>query len=296
MIKSMTAYGRGEYPLGNTVFIAEIKSVNNRHRDVILRTSKALQILEDEIRSQIFSRIRRGRIEVFIQMEKNGGDSGETEYDLKLNRPLVSSYLRIFKQLREEFGIDRQIGSDSLTQMKDVILIKPENFDIDEAGEGIQEVIRLALDSLDAMRVQEGKAIEEDFLKRLQLIGEYLDRNAERAPIVVEEYRKRLKNKINLISQDIEMDETRLTQEVAICADKCDITEEIVRTRSHLNQFRHYMSVDDSIGRRLDFLIQEIHREVNTMSAKGFDSSISTMVVEIKAELEKLREQVQNVE
>ena len=296
MIKSMTAYGRGEYPLGNTVFIAEIKSVNNRHRDVILRTSKALQILEDEIRSQIFSRIRRGRIEVFIQMEKNGGDSGETEYDLKLNRPLVSSYLRIFKQLREEFGIDRQIGSDSLTQMKDVILIKPENFDIDEAGEGIQEVIRLALDSLDAMRVQEGKAIEEDFLKRLQLIGEYLDRNAERAPIVVEEYRKRLKNKINLISQDIEMDETRLTQEVAIFADKCDITEEIVRTRSHLNQFRHYMSVDDSIGRRLDFLIQEIHREVNTMSAKGFDSSISTMVVEIKAELEKLREQVQNVE
>ena len=296
MIKSMTAYGRGEYPLGNTVFIAEIKSVNNRHRDVILRTSKALQILEDEIRSQIFSRIRRGRIEVFIQMEKNGGDSGETEYDLKLNRPLVSSYLRIFKQLREEFGIDRQIGSDSLTQMKDVILVKPENFDIDEAGEGIQEVIRLALDSLDAMRVQEGKAIEEDFLKRLQLIGEYLDRNAERAPIVVEEYRKRLKNKINLISQDIEMDETRLTQEVAIFADKCDITEEIVRTRSHLNQFRHYMSVDDSIGRRLDFLIQEIHREVNTMSAKGFDSSISTMVVEIKAELEKLREQVQNVE
>lgn len=296
MIKSMTAYGRGESSLGNRVFVAEIKSVNNRYRDVILRIPKTLQILEDEIRSQIFSRVRRGRIEVSIQMEKNGGDGGETEYDLELNRPLVSSYLRIFEQLREEFGIDRKIGPDSLTQLKDVLLVKPEDFDIDEARAGIQVALKLALDSLDAMRIQEGKAIDEDFLKRLRLIGDCLDSNADRAPIVVEEYRKRLKDKINSISQDIEMDESRLTQEVAIFADKCDITEEIVRTRSHLNQFRHYMSMDDSIGRRLDFLIQEIHREVNTMSAKGFDSSISTAVVEIKAELEKLREQVQNVE
>jgi uncharacterized protein (TIGR00255 family) len=146
------------------------------------------------------------------------------------------------------------------------------------------------------MRIQEGRAIEEDFLKRLGLIEESLDHIEDRAPNVVEEYRKRLIDKIHNISRDIEIEESRLTQEVAIFADRCDITEEIVRTRSHLKQFRNYMGMEDSIGRRLDFLIQEINREVNTMSAKAFDSTISSKVVEVKAELEKLREQAQNVE
>jgi len=293
LIKSMTAYGRGEYTEGSTVFITEIKSVNNRYRDMVFRIPKTLQSFEDEIRSHIFSRIRRGRIELFIQMEKHGN---EAEYDLELNRPLVSSYLRIFKDLSEEFGIDKEIGPDYLCQIKDVILVKTEDLDMDIVKTGLQEVLGRALDSFDAMRIQEGKAIEEDFLKRLQLIGKYLDRIEVKAPLVVEEYKNRLKDKIKSISQDIELDENRLTQEVAIFADKCDITEEIVRARSHLNQFRHYMSIKDSIGRRLDFLIQELNREVNTMSAKAFDSSISANVVEIKAELEKLREQAQNVE
>ena len=141
-----------------------------------------------------------------------------------------------------------------------------------------------------------GRAIEQDFLKRLGLIEEYLGDIEDMAPNMVEEYRRQLKDKIHRMSQDIEIDESRLIQEVAIFADRCDITEEIVRIRSHLNQFRNYMSMDDSIGRRLDFLIQEINREVNTISGKTFDSSISSRVVEIKAELEKLREQVQNVE
>ena len=146
------------------------------------------------------------------------------------------------------------------------------------------------------MRIQEGKAIEEDFLKRVELIEGYLGNIEERSPLVVDEYKERLKRRIENISEDIEIDEGRLAQEVAIFANRCDITEEIVRARSHLGQFREYLSMDDSIGRRLDFLTQEINREINTISAKASDSSISNFAVEVKAELEKLREQIQNVE
>ncbi|MDY7035885.1 MAG: YicC/YloC family endoribonuclease [Thermodesulfobacteriota bacterium] len=293
MIKSMTAYGRGEHTSGKTVFISEIKSVNNRYRDILIHSQRSLQIFEDKIRSLIASRVRRGRIDVSIQIEKN---NSETECTLELNRPLVRSYLRMLKQLGDEFGMDQKIRTDYFLQMKDVVLIKPEDMDIDEVRAGLQEVLGQALDSFDMMRGNEGRAIEEDFHKRLQLIQEYIDNIEERIPILVEEYRKRLREKINSISQCIEIDENRLIQEVAILADKIDITEEIARIRSHLKQFRYYMAKDDSIGRRLDFLIQEINREVNTLGAKTLDSSISVMVVEIKAELEKLREQVQNVE
>jgi uncharacterized protein (TIGR00255 family) len=289
----MTAYGRGEYSFGSQSFIAEIRSLNHRYRDVIIRVPKVFQTLEDEIRSKISSRIKRGRIEVSIQMEKN---SGEAEYDLELNLPLVRSYLRIFEKLKDEFGLDEKIRPDYLAQMKDVIQVRPEEIDVDKSRAGLQELISQALDSLDIMRVQEGKSIEEDFLKRLDRVGIYLQEIEERSPQLVEEYRDRLKDKINNISKDIDIDENRLVQEVAIFASRCDINEEIVRTRSHLKQFHKYMTMDGSIGRRLDFLIQEINREVNTIASKALNSSISSRVVEMKAELERLREQVQNVE
>jgi uncharacterized protein (TIGR00255 family) len=289
----MTAFGRGEYMLGDKVFIAEIRSVNNRYRDVILRIPKNLQILEDEIRSQIFTKIRRGRIEVSIHAEKNGEEAG---YELELNQPLVRSYLKIISQLSDEFSLDKNLSAEYISQLKDVILIKSEEIDIDESRSGLLEALSRALDSLDVMRIQEGGAIEKDFRKRLDLMGQYLDEIQERTPLVVEEYRKRLKDRLKSLEQNIAVDEMRLAQEVAIFADRSDITEEIVRARSHLKQFRSYMSMDDSIGRRLDFLIQEIHREFNTMGAKASDSSISARVVEVRAELEKLREQVQNVE
>jgi uncharacterized protein (TIGR00255 family) len=289
----MTAYGRGEYSEGDTTFTAELKSLNSRYRDVILRIPKPLQVLEDEVRSQIISRIGRGRVEVSIQMEKN---AAESEYDLELNLPLVRSLMRIFEELNEQFGLDKKIAPETLCQMRDVILYKTRDVDIDEARRAFQEALRLALDSLDKMRAAEGQAIEKDFQKRLKLIEEYLNDIDDRAPTMAEAYQRRLLEKMHKISQDIELDEGRLMQEVAIFADRCDITEEIVRLRSHFRQFKNYMSVDDSIGRRLDFLIQEINREVNTISSKTFDSTISAKVIEIKGELEKLREQVQNVE
>ncbi|MFH0845011.1 MAG: YicC/YloC family endoribonuclease [Pseudomonadota bacterium] len=293
MIRSMTAFGRGEFILNDTVFTAEIKSVNTRYRDVVLHIPKNLQILEDEIRSRIITRVRRGRIEVTIQVKRNGVDS---EYELELNKPMVSSYLKIFHQLKEEYGLDQNIKTDYLCQMKDVIIVKTPEWDLDKTRRGLEAVLIRALDSMDDMRCQEGRIIEEDLHERLNLIEGHLDFIEKRAPMVVQAYKGRLKDKINRISNDMELDENRLIQEVAIFADRCDITEEIVRARSHLKQFRDYLSPDDSVGRRLDFLSQEFHREFNTMGVKASDASISAKVVEVKAELEKIREQVQNVE
>jgi uncharacterized protein (TIGR00255 family) len=293
LIKSMTGYGQGEYALGEKKFYAEVKSVNYRYRDVVIRLPKTLQALEEEMRGQVATKFRRGRIEVMLQIQRG---TEETPVDLELNVPLVRSYLAIFQQLKEEFGVEGQVGPHELCQMKDVVLVKPEEIDMEEVRLGLREALRLALDSCDAMKVQEGKALEEDFLNRVSLVEGHLTDIAERAPLVVEEYKKRLGDKVSQIAPDVESDENRIRQEVVMFADKCDITEEIVRTRSHLGQFRHYLSIDDAVGRRLDFLLQEINREVNTMSAKASDSSISAKVVEVKAELEKLREQAQNVE
>ena len=288
----MTGYGRGESERAGKVFIAEIRSVNNRFREVIVRIPRTLQVLEQEIRSQVASRMRRGRIDVSIQIEREG----EELIRLELNSPLVTSYLRLMKQLSDEFGLDDRVNPLDLCQLKDIILFKPEDSDPRDLETGIQQVMAAALDSCDAMRIQEGRSIEEDFKKRILLIRRYLDEIEARTGLVVEDYRRKLHEKIQLLGNGITLDEGRLVQEVAIHAEKCDITEEISRGRSHLDQFENFLSSEESIGRKLDFLLQEIHREINTMSAKASDASISIKAVEVKAELEKLREQVQNVE
>ena len=293
MIKSMTAYGRAEYELDNILFIAELKSLNNRYRDIILRLPAILQDLEDIIRNQVSSRVRRGRIEVSIQVNKK---DDEIDYNLELNKPLIKSYLKMLEQLDNEFGLHEKISPDYLLQVRDAVLMKPLEMDPDKLRKGLKKVMGQALNSLDSMRIQEGKAIEEDIIMRLELIKGYLGDIEKRAPIVVAEYKEKLKNRIDIICEDIEVDEGRLAQEVAIFASRCDIAEEIVRSGSHLSQFQEYMSINDSIGRRLDFLIQELNRETNTISSKASDSSISANAVEVKAELEKIREQIQNVE
>jgi uncharacterized protein (TIGR00255 family) len=293
LLKSMTGFGRGEAVLNGRRFVAEIKTVNNRHRDLFVRLPRALQAIEDEVRSQVSAVIKRGRVEVTLQMEKEGV---ELEYDLELNLPLVRSYLRIFKKLSEEFGLEGKVRADDLCQMKDVLLVKPEELDLAMAKAAFREAVAHALDSCDSMRIQEGKALTEDFLKRLALIEDHLKEVEKRAGSVVEDYKRRLRQRVEHLSQGMPIDEDRLIQEVAIFADRCDITEELVRARSHLEQFRSYLSPEDTVGRRLDFLLQEINREITTMSSKASDSTISARGVEIKAELEKVREQVQNVE
>ena len=289
----MTAFGRGEYQQGDTRYFAEIRALNNRHRDIILRIPKNHQPLEEGLRAIISARIRRGRIEVSFQIERG---REETPYDVELNIPLLESYLKIFKQLASHSGLDQEIRLESLLQLKDVILIKPETGDIEEIQEGLHRVLFMSLDSLDEMRIKEGDAIEKDFIKRLNRLDSHVDNVQVRAPELNETYRKRLTEKVDNMINGVEIDQTRLAQEVAFLAERSDITEEIVRIKSHLKQFREYLSLGDAVGRRLDFLIQEINREVNTLGVKGSDTIISMTVVEMKAELEKLREQVQNIE
>jgi uncharacterized protein (TIGR00255 family) len=293
LIKSMTAFGRGEYELNNTLFSVEIKTLNNRYKEIILRMPNSLQELEEEIKAMISSRVKRGRVEVSFQMGKK---DKENSYNLDLNIPLLKSYLNIFRRMSDEFGLSETIRPDYLCQIKDMITMKPEETDIGESLTGLKMAMEQALNSLDAMRAQEGRAIEDDFILRLDLIEMHLNVIEERSPIVVDEYKEKLKNRVQALTEDIHADENRLAQEIAIFASRCDITEEIVRTRSHLKQFRNYMSMEDSVGRRLDFLTQELNREINTISSKASDSLISSRAVEVKAELEKLREQIQNVE
>jgi len=289
----MTAYGRGEYQKGDIVFVAEMRSLNNRYRDIILRIPKNYQILENELKSIISNRIRRGRVEVTVQLENNG-ETGP--YNFELNLPLVDSYFKVFNELVERFGLDQEIELGSVLQMKDAIFLKPEERDLEEVKTGFEAALGQALDSLDEMRLKEGNAIRTDLVNRLGLLEKYLNTVDKRAPILVEEYREKLNDRINHMLKDVAVDESRLAQEVALFSERSDVTEEIVRIRSHLQQFREYLSFDDALGRRLDFLIQEINREVNTLSSKASDSSISKVSVEMKAELEKLREQIQNVE
>ncbi len=291
-MKSMTAYGRGEYEMGQNTLTAEIKTLNNRYRDIILRLPSALQEFEDLIRSEISARIKRGRVEVSMQITSNE----DTTYNLELNRPLLNAYKKIFDEMNSEFGTEEKITPDFFLQLRDAVVSTPQEIDPKESRVAIEKLLEQTLDSLDVMRIQEGKTLGADLSKRLDLIKNYFKMIEERSPLVVAEYKEKLKNRIDAISEDLEVDESRLAQEVALFAGRCDITEEIVRAGSHLGQFHNYMKIDDSIGRRLDFLVQELNREINTISSKASDSSISANAVEVKAELEKIREQIQNIE
>lgn len=291
-MKSMTAYGSSEYEFEQGVVSVELKALNNRYKDIILRLPSSLKEYEDFIKSEISARIKRGRVEVSMQLDSNEG----TGYNLELNRPLLNAYLKIYDEINNEFGTSDQLKPDFFLQLRDAVINKPSELDPEESKSAIGILIKQALDSLDEMRSREGEAIENDLKKRLDLLKSYLDKIEERAPRVVSEYKDKLQIRIEAISEGIEVEENRLAQEVAIFAGRCDITEEIVRIRSHLDQFNNYMTADDSIGRKLDFLVQELNREINTISSKASDSLISAKAVDAKAELEKIREQIQNVE
>jgi uncharacterized protein (TIGR00255 family) len=292
-MKSMTAYGRGEYIWADKTYTVELKSVNNRYRDLVLRMPRSLQELEDDVRTLISSLVRRGRVETMIQVDVNGKEANVT---LELNLPLLKAYQEIFQQMNRELGTDDPPNPDVLSQVRDIIVMKPEELDMEETKSGLIGALTQALEALDEMKNREGEILAKDIKMRLGLVKEHIGDIKERAPHIVTEYRDKLAARMETIRPNIDLDESRLAQEVAFFAERSDITEEIVRTESHLEQFHEIMNLDDTIGRRLDFLLQEINREVNTMSSKASDSLVSARVVEIKAELEKIREQIQNVE
>jgi uncharacterized protein (TIGR00255 family) len=293
MIKSMTAFGRGEVEAGDTLINVEIRTVNHRYRDVLIRLPKPLQPLEEVLRARVAEAVGRGRVEVGFQLETRGE---QPDVEVELNVPLAQAYVRVFRELQERFGADPMVRADALCQFRDVILVRPVERDTETLKGPALEALSDALGAMDRMRAVEGGAIDEDFRRRIRMLRDRLEQIEARAPQVVEEYDKRLRERVSALAGEIELDPNRLAQEVATFAGRCDITEEVVRSRSHLNQFEQYLDADEPVGRRLDFLLQEMNREANTISSKASDATISTTVVEVKGELEKLREQVQNVE
>ena len=247
MIKSMTAYGRGEYQDGTRSYICEIKSVNHRHKDIVLRTPRNFQPIEDSLRLILSSRIGRGRVEATIQIEKS---ENELPYELEINKPLVDAYLGIFQELADRSGFKNDVGISTLINMRDVILTKTEETNLDAIRPGIEQAIERSLDSLMEMKQKEGNEIEEDFNQRIALLEGYLDKIQVRAPSLVQDYRTRLIENVKKMLQDLEVDEERICRETALFADRSDITEEIVRARSHFKQFRAYLAEEDAVGKK----------------------------------------------
>jgi uncharacterized protein (TIGR00255 family) len=292
MLKSMTAYGRAESITPDLEYTVEIRSVNHRYREIGLKFPQSLAPLEDVVRSVASEKTKRGRIDISIQLRDNG-DKGVM---LELNRPLVRAYRDIFNELKEELGTEQPLDLSIFSQMKDTIIIKQDSLDLEKIEPDLRSVLDEAFGSWEVMRINEGQAIENDFLGRLEKMRGYVDDVRTRAEQTAKGYRDKLIQRLTTFEESLEISEDRLVQEVAFMAEKADVTEELIRIESHIEQFTNYMAQDDAVGRRLDFLLQEINREVNTIGSKAGDSLISHLVVEIKAELEKLREQTQNVE
>jgi uncharacterized protein (TIGR00255 family) len=294
MINSMTGYGRAEALGQDRKWVVEIKSLNHRYLEAFIRLPAALQPLEAEVKKKIGGRLSRGRIEAAIRMESDGAQEEEARFDLNL--PAIRHYHTLLLRLKETFSLDDKISVGMLAGLKDAFVYQERELNLDEAWKGMEPALEEALMALAEMRRKEGEMILADLRLRIGLIVRCLDGIASRAPQVVEHYHKRLSERVMELTGGVPIDEARLVQEVAIMAERMDITEEIVRFRSHLEQLEDMLAGHEAVGRKMDFLLQEMNREVNTIGSKSSDTDISRHVVEIKSELSKMREQAQNVE
>ncbi len=295
MIRSMTGYGRAESStLAGKKLVVEIKSLNHRNLESSIRLPVFLAPLEVDIKKRAGERISRGRVEINIRIDSEPGANGGD--NLEANLPLISSYYSLMTDLKEKFNLSDEITLNTLVNLKGSIYISEVEIDPEEAWDTIRKALDDSIDSLIHMKEAEGRLLYEDFVARIGTISDYIKKLESRIPQVTDDYRERLSERIRDLADGMEYDESRLIQEVAIMAEKSDITEEIVRLKSHMKQFGEMLNSDAAIGRKMDFLFQEMHREINTIGSKSNDLTISGNVIEIKTELAKLREQAQNVE
>lgn len=299
MLKSMTGFGRGEYNDDNFNFVIEMKTVNHRYNEVAVRMPRFLNALEDKIRKEILATVSRGRVDVFISADYFNPEGCK----VKVDKALALAYHNALREVSEAVGcgdakLQEQAEVMYIARCPDVISAKEGYFDVELLWPAVLAAIEEALRNLVAMRVAEGANIGRDLEQRASLIEEKLRTVEERAPEVVQEYDRRLGERINelLKNYDQAAEPERLIQEVAIFADRVNITEEIVRLKSHLKQFALMLESKQPVGRKMDFLIQEFNREANTIASKANDFTITQVMVEIKGEIEKIREQVQNIE
>ncbi len=294
MVRSMTGYGRAEAVLDGQKYTVEIKSLNHRFLEISLRLPASLSALEVEIKKKIGEPLLRGKIDVSIRRDVQS--SAENGQYLALNLPLAQNYFNLLMQLKQSLNLQDDIRLEMIAGQKDVFQMAELPQDDSALWQGLAAVLEEALAGMMEMRRREGEILSRDLSARLDLMVQLLNRIEAKAPQVVLEYQKRLTERVRELTSGLVVDESRLSQEVAVLAEKSDITEEIVRLRSHFGQFLEMLDLEEAIGRKVDFLIQEMNREVNTIGSKSSDADISKQVIEIKSELAKLREQVQNLE
>ena len=292
MIKSMTGFGRCEFTDEKRKFTVELKSVNHRYLDVNIKMPKKLNFFESSIRALLKEYIERGKVDVYITYE----DYTEDNYALKYNSALAAQYLDYLNSMAEEFGLENDIRVSNLSRYPDVLVMEEQNVDEQELWDGLERALRGACEQFVASRIKEGENLKVDLIDKLDHMISYIDFIEKRSPLIMEEYRKRLEDKIKEILGDRQMDDGRIATEVTIYADKVCVDEETVRLRSHINTTKDTLLEGGSIGRKLDFIAQEMNREANTILSKANNIEISDTGINLKTSIEKVREQIQNIE
>lgn len=292
MLKSMTGYGRGQINGQGRSFLVEVRSVNNRYLDCNIRMPRVYACAEDGIIKQVKNTISRGKVDVFVTIE----NTAEEPVTVTLNEGVAAGYKKALDAMAEKFNLKEDISVSLLSRFPDVFKVEKVPEDLESMTAELRQAAALALADFDAMRSREGEKLAEDLLSRLDTLEEFDRIVEERSPQRVAAYREKLTARIQEVLEDRQLDESRILTEAAIFADKVAVDEETVRLRSHIAQFRDMIAGGSPIGRKLDFLVQEMNRETNTIGSKANDLEMSSVVVDMKAELEKIREQIQNVE
>ena len=291
MIKSMTGYGKSNMSKNLREYQVEIKSVNHRYLDVSVKMPRSLSYLEEEIKKAISSKLTRGKVDVFITFNNNSLEGR----DIKINTEIARMYIKELRDLAESEGIVADIPVTEISKLPDVLTIQ-NNQDDETIKNELLEVTNKAIENLVGMRKVEGEKIAQDLLVRIQDIEEKVKKISSLSTGLIDEYVVKLKTRIKELLQDQEMDEARLAQEVVIYADKCSIEEEVTRLNSHIYQFRELLNSNEAVGKKIDFMIQEMNRETNTIGSKANNLEITNEVINMKTQLENIREQVQNIE
>ena len=292
MIRSMTGYGRSELLSDSCRILVEIKSVNNRYLDIGIKMPRQLNQLEAQIRKELKKHMQRGKVDVFISYE----DLTEANMSVKYNARIAQEYWKHFQEMAEEFGIENDIRVSALARFPDVLTMEEEPADPEGIWDNLQKALLEAVDMFDQARRREGEFLREDLNGKLDEMLSHVEFISERAPGLIETYRTSLQDKVAELLEASNIDDSRIAQEVTIYADKVCVDEELVRLRSHIEATREELSRGGSIGRKLDFIAQEMNRESNTILSKSDDREVSDHAIELKTSVEKIREQVQNIE
>lgn len=292
MIKSMTGFGRAVAETDGYVITVEIKSVNHRYFEFSSRIPRQYGFLDDKLKSYINSRVSRGKVECYVAIDALNTEAAH----VVVNNTLASAYVSALKELSKNYDLKEDFGASTVARFQDVLVVKKADEDEEKIWSYVKSVTDAALDKFIAMRTVEGAKMKNDISSRADYILSCVEYIEKRSPETVKEYNDKLVERVHDLIGDVSLDEGRVIQEVAIYADKVAVAEETVRLRSHLDQLKAFINADEPVGRKMDFLVQEINRETNTIGSKANDVDIARKVVDIKAEVEKIREQIQNIE